>query len=295
MVGIFNKLALALGSAFFRRMQKQRIHPLVPDWAGCEALQATSRDGCQIRGWWQPDARKLGTVVFVHGITVHSFYYVEQAQFISRETGLAVAAFDLRFHGMSDDSPLTFGASESWDVRSFLDALVSAGAKRPFIVVGDSLGALATQRAIVEDERIDGAVLMQAPGWAWNAISHAAGKLAPLARFIRSHFDYDVLADGDLRNFSSPKVHRPPVFYTMGNLDHFDYEATRKIYDWWGTPNAGEIGETPLTAPERSRWFALVDGAVHDTGLPDCYNVWRWPETWPNIIRFIEIVCQRHG
>lgn len=206
-----------------------------------------------------------------------------------------MAALDLRFHGMSDDAPFTFGAAESWDVRAFLDALETAGASRPYILVGDSLGGLATQRATAEDSHIDGAVMMQTPGWSWNAISHVAGKLAPLAHFLNAHFDYDILADGDLRNFDATQMRRPPVFYAMGELDYFDWHATRQIYDWWATPNAGAIGDTPLTTPDRSRWFALVEGAEHDTGLPDCYNVWRWPLIWPNLIRFIEIVCERHG
>lgn len=292
---VFTRLALAVGAVVFRRFQLPRIHPPTPDWEGCQPLQATSRDGCRIRGWWQPKAQRKGTILFVHGITIHSFHYVEQARYLSRATGLAVAALDLRFHGMSDDAPFTFGAAESWDVVAFLDALDAAGASRPYILIGDSLGGLATQRATVEDTRIDGAVLMQVPGWSWNAILHAAKKAAPLARFLNSHFGYDILADGDLRHFSLPRIHCPPVFYVMGDSDFYDWRATRRIYDWWATPDPGVPGETPLLAPKCSRWFVLVEGAIHDTGLPDCYNVWRWPLLWPNILRFVEIVCERPG
>ncbi|MEO7932774.1 MAG: alpha/beta fold hydrolase [Chthoniobacterales bacterium] len=286
---------LAIGARFFRKIQQPRVHPPVPDWPGCIPLEVRSRDGCTIRGWWQPESRKTGTIVFVHGITIDSFRYVEQARYLSQETGLSVAAFDLRSHGISDDAPFTFGAAESWDVRAFLNALELARAPRPYILIGDSLGGLATQRAAIEDSRIDGAVLMQTPGWSWNAIRCAARKKSVLARFLNAHFGSDILNDGDLRRFPAQQMHRPPVFYVMGDRDFYDWRATRQIYDWWDTPNAGESNETPLTFPERSRWFALVEGAVHDTGLPDCYNVWRWPLIWPNIIRFVEIVCQRHG
>ncbi|HEX8371316.1 MAG TPA: alpha/beta fold hydrolase [Chthoniobacterales bacterium] len=292
---IITRFAMWGGAAVFRKYQLPRLHPPVPDWPGCRALEATSRDGCRIRGWWQPESKKKGTLVFVHGITIHSFHYVEQAQYLSRETGLAVAALDLRFHGMSDDAAFTFGAAESWDVRAFLDALDAAGACRPYILIGDSLGGLATQRAIVEDARIDGAALMQTPGWSWNAVLRAARRASPLARFLNSYFGYDILGDGDVRNVASATLHRPPIFYAVGDADLYDWKATKEIYDWWGTPNAGEISETPLSAPERSRWFVLVEGAEHDTGLPDSYNVWRWPLLWPNLIRFVEIVCARTG
>jgi len=289
---LVTRIAIRGGAGVFRRFQLPRLHSPTPDWPGCQPLETTSRDGCKIRGWWQPESRTFGTILFVHGITIHSFHYIEQARYISRETGLSVAAVDLRFHGMSDDAPFTFGASESWDVRAFLSALEIAGATRPYILIGDSLGGLATQRAMTEDVRIDGAVLMQTPGWSWNAIRHAARRWAPLARFLNGHFGYNILADGDPRSVAGP-IHRPPVFYVMGDRDLYDWRSTKTIYDWWGTPDGGELNETPLSAPDRSRWFVLVEGAEHDTGLPDSYNVWRWPLVWPNIIRFIELICVR--
>lgn len=290
---LLTRLAIRGGAAFFRRIQFPRLHPPTPDWPGCIALEVRSKDGTAIRGWWQPDGKKTGTVVFVHGITIHSFHYLEQAALVRRETGMTVAALDLRSHGLSDDAPFTFGAAESWDVRAFLDGLEAAGAERPFILIGDSLGGLATQRALIEDPRIDGAVLMQTPGWSWNAILRTTRRFSPLARILNSHFGYNALSDGDIREVATENSHRPPVFYIVGDRDRYDWNATRIIYEWWGTPNAGELNETPLTAPERSRWFVLVEGAEHDTGLPDCYNVWRWPQTWPNIVRFIELVRSR--
>ncbi len=284
---------LVLGGVVFRRFQQPRGRPDAPDWEGCRPVEGTSRDGVRIRGWWQSQAAKPGTVIFVHGITIHSFCYVEQARLVARETGLAVAAFDLRFHGLSEDAPFTFGTAESWDLRAFLDALEADGARRPFLVIGDSLGGLAAQRAAAEDTRIDGAIFLQSPASPWRAISGASGRFAPLSRFLNSCYGCDILADGDVRSLDPAKVHRPPVFYVMGERDHFGWESTRQIYDWWGTENAGEIGETPLTAPDRSRWFALVPDAVHDTGRPDCYNVWRWPLVWPNIVQFITLVAER--
>ena len=295
MMRLLTRFFLWVGSHAFRRVQRPRFHPPTPDWPGAISLEVRSKDGTAIRGWWQPESRKPGTVIFVHGITIHSFHYLEQARYLANETGLAVAALDLRSHGMSDDAPFTFGAAESWDVRAFLDGLENAGAVRPFILIGDSLGGLATQRAIVADPRIDGAVLMQTPGWAWNAIQRTAKRLAPLAKFLNSHFSYNALSDGDPREFATETPHRPPLLYIVGDRDLYDWTATRLIYDWWGTPNAGELNETPLTFSDRSRWLILVEGAEHDTGLPDSYNVWRWPMTWPNIVRFVEIVCQRHG
>ncbi len=289
----FASLALRIGRAVFRKFQQPRNHPPTPEWPGSQALSATSRDGTRISGWWHPSEDRSGTVIIVHGITIDSFHYLEQAAYLRQQTGLAMAALDLRFHGLSDDAPLTFGAAEAWDVRAFVDALEAAGASRPFILLGDSLGGLAAQRATVEDSRIDGAILMQTPGWAWNAIRISGKFFSPMARFLNSHFGQDILAEGDLRNLDAKKMHRPPVLYLFGDADFYRWESTRTVYDWWATDNPGEINETPRTAPHRSRWFILVPGAEHDTGRPDCYNVWRWSETWPEIIRFIEIISER--
>ena len=294
MMRLLTRFFLWLGDRAFRKIQFPREHPPTPDWPGAIALEVRSKDGTTIRGWWQREARTAGTVIFVHGVTVDSFRHVEAARYLANETGLSMAALDLRSHGLSDDAPLSFGAAESWDVLAFLDGLENAGAARPFIVIGDSLGGLAVQRAVVEDSRIDGAVLMQTPGWAWNAIQQTGKRLAPLGRFLNSHFGYNILSDGDPRTFVTATPHRPPLLYIVGDRDLYDWTATRLIYDWWATPNAGELNETPLTFPDRSRWFILVEDAVHDTGRPDCYNVWRWPQTWPNIVRFVEIVRQRH-
>ena len=288
----FTRLAIWSGGRYFRKLQPSRLHPPVPAWKGCVPLETASCDQCTIRGWWQPKSTKSGTVIFIHGITIHSFYYLEQAQYVSRETGLSVAACDLRSHGISDDAPLAFGAAEAWDVRAFLTALETAGASRPFIVIGDSLGGLATQRAVAEDDRIDGAVLMQTPGWPWNAIKRTAKRLSSLARFLNSHYGYNILDDGDPRSVPR-KSHYPPLLYLVGDRDFYDSNATRSIFDWWELPNPGESNETPITSPDRSGWYILVEGAEHDTGLPDSYNVWRWPEVWPNILRFIEIVHER--
>lgn len=286
-------LTLRLGRAVFRKFQQPRDRPPAPDWPGSQALAGTSRDGTRIHGWWQPSEKRPGTVIFVHGITIHSFHYLDQAAYLHEQTGLATAALDLRFHGLSDDAPLTFGAAEAWDVRAFVDALEAAGASRPFILLGDSLGGLASQRATVEDPRIDGAILMQTPGWAWNAIRIAGKKFAPMARVINSHFNCDILNQGDLRPLDATQMHRPPVMYIFGEADFYNWQSTREVYDWWATENAGETNETPRTAPHRSRWFILVPDAVHDTGQPGCYNVWRWSDTWPEIIRFTEIIGER--
>ena len=78
---------------------------------------------------------------------------------LAREFGLSLVAHDSRHHGRSGDRSPTFGTAEMWDFQAVLTEAEHRGLPKPFIALGDSLGAMAAQRTAIVDGRVRGAFL----------------------------------------------------------------------------------------------------------------------------------------
>ena len=131
-----------------------------------------SFDGKHLKGWYTNNSTNLDySILLCHGFTSHCLNSEIQDlfYFLHYELGLPVASFDFRGHGFSNSEPPSFGGAESIDIIRVLDYLDDK-MPAPFIIVGESLGALAGQVAAIKDPRICGAVLLSSPGWAWDAV-----------------------------------------------------------------------------------------------------------------------------
>ena len=137
---------------------------------GAQAFTAWTAQGNAIRGWCAlPQQPPRATVLIVHGITRNcTLDGIPRWGRLLLRAQCAVVAIDLRGHGHSDDGITTFGVGEASDLRAALDTCISQGMPGPYVVIGGSLGALAAQRAAVDDPRIAGAVLVSMPAWPWK-------------------------------------------------------------------------------------------------------------------------------
>ncbi len=272
--------------------------------AGMAEFTATTRDGLHLAGWQvRPEGRVRGTALLLHGI-VHDCSMdglPDWGRWCAGELSWQVVAIDLRGHGRSGDGLPSLGAQEAEDARDVLDALARAGAPRPWVLIGGSLGALAAQRLAVTDARVDGCLCLAMPGSPWVGVTNggravatlAAQELAPLlprllvpvalvglgclgacarlvGRLLVAAHGWDVLADGDARNL--PLRHRPVIAHLIGDRDRFDWRATWRAW-------------RHLRAQGVPGWFTLVRGRRHP---PQAGNLLEWTEGIQTALRRLD-------
>jgi pimeloyl-ACP methyl ester carboxylesterase len=201
---------------------------------------------------------------------------MQAAEQISREFNVTAFSFDHRFHGNSskDRHYPAFGGQEVYDVQAAMDYAEQKGLPKPYILQGISLGAMAAQRAGIEDKRVAGLFLLSVPGWPWKAIAVNAYLAAPVAELINKNYGWKVLENGDIRNISQPKDHHPLVCYLMGDKDRYDINATKAVFEHWHNGETGGYDISIHDNPGINKFFFTVKDAIH----PDVpgYQVWDW-------------------
>ncbi len=308
-----------MARALFTVAIPQRTWELPPG-IGAELFSATSRDGVGLVGWRASPSRPRGTVLMLHGLLRNCTMDGIPgwgARWLER--GFATAAIDLRFHGRSQDQIPSFGVAESWDARAALDACAAVGFPRPFVINGGSLGALAAQRAAVDDPRVDGASLLAMPAFPWHGAHIGANRIADLARselrtrtriaklaigaslafagqagrlvggLVNASYGFDIMGAGDIRTAPMP-AHRPALLSMMGALDGFDWRATAAV--WRRRAARGDRPfVTPTQAPGQDSWFVLAPGVGHPPVSP---HLLEWPACNPMLEQFVELVAARY-
>jgi pimeloyl-ACP methyl ester carboxylesterase len=304
-----------LTQAFFAQCITNRLLEQVPEWNVARPINFRSRDGLGLHGWAHvPTDHPRGTVFFCHGYTLHSHHtvYLHYAKYLTRKFNLATLGFDFRHHGLSDDAPVTFGSAESLDVRAAMDYADEHGFPKPYILFGDSLGALAAQRTTVDDERVHAAIIKSCPSSPWEAIQTAFSGvdvtpmlaylsrryrlpqfnvrkldftwLLPLVALINDVYERDVLNDGDIKRHTANPSHAPRLLYVMGDQDHYGWERSKTRYDHWYAGEPATFNVWPAEAPHEKKWFVLAEGKAHTFGG------WDWDGFYPLLDQFFRIV-----
>ncbi|WP_297481227.1 alpha/beta fold hydrolase [Thermococcus sp.] len=122
-----------------------------------EDVTIETRDGLKLSAWWVPN-EKDSTVIPLHGYTRSRWdevYMKQTTEFLLRE-GYSVLVFDFRAHGKSGGNYTTVGERELVDVISAVDWLEKNHPEKAGKIglVGFSMGAVVTIRALAEDERV---------------------------------------------------------------------------------------------------------------------------------------------
>jgi pimeloyl-ACP methyl ester carboxylesterase len=145
------------------------------DALGGEVVRIRSRDGLQLGGRWLPAERSSSrkadrwrpdpheAILLLHGWSGSSAPdLVALGPFLRRTAG--VLGLDLRGHGVSDDSPATFGLREVDDVAGALAWLGGRGIER-VAIVGRSMGGITAiaSVAVLGDGRLSGVDADPAP------------------------------------------------------------------------------------------------------------------------------------
>lgn len=160
--------ALSIG---FQQFVRDRARPPHPDRENCFATEFTSADGTQLKGWaYRPQNHTAGSLFLQHGLCCHSLFMEDLALMLADKFGMVAACFDSRHHGLSGNAVPTFGYWEGRDIQAALDEAERYDSPRPFIVIGDSLNGLAAQWVAANDTRVDAEIMLESPGWPWDAV-----------------------------------------------------------------------------------------------------------------------------
>jgi uncharacterized protein len=113
----------------------------------------------RVSAWYLPARSPRGAVVVTHGIGMDKSFSFEPAQVaLVRQlvdSGLSVLAIDLRGHGESDASRLSYGLHERLDVLGAVDWLLRRGyAPGTIGLLGASMGAVASIAAAAEEPAV---------------------------------------------------------------------------------------------------------------------------------------------
>ena len=133
--------------------------PQVETLPAQENVTVTARDGLRLAGTFMPAADSQRALIMVHGLDqcrsceLYGKFPAIAGQL--NRAGYNVLLIDLRGHGESPDSRVTFGDTERWDVLGALDWL-HQHAFTQVGVLGVSLGAAVTVRTGLEPDGAQG-------------------------------------------------------------------------------------------------------------------------------------------
>jgi pimeloyl-ACP methyl ester carboxylesterase len=119
----------------------------------------------QLAGWWMPAEKPRATLVFIHGggSNRHSHFFGSLNFYRAMvNQGIAVAAIDLRNHGMSgsDAHGLQFGRTEMYDALAAIDWAHQKTPGLPLFAMGISMGGATLIQAAYHGAELDGLILL---------------------------------------------------------------------------------------------------------------------------------------
>jgi pimeloyl-ACP methyl ester carboxylesterase len=246
---------------------QSRARPDHPAWPGASAWHAPTSDGIVVRGWAYRPQPCRGTVLLLHPFTCHSMapWIVDLAAHLRDTIQLATIGVDFRHHGHSDTRYPTFGTAEMWDVQAALTWAEQQRFPPPYILWGESLGAMAAARTAISDARVQAAFLKSPPAW-------PARVLADIFQVVGEHeytalnsvYGWDIVGDGDIRRHAVSPPHCPRICYTMGEHDHHGIHWTKEVFQHWYDGQRGWFEAWPGDVAEHRTWFVTVPGAGHE-------------------------------
>jgi fermentation-respiration switch protein FrsA (DUF1100 family) len=167
------------------------FHPDKRVYATPEKLRVTVRDvyfGSPVRlhGWWMPAVgTPRATLVHAHGNAANLSHHAPLVAWLPA-FGIDVLCFDYQGYGQSDGHPTLDGVVGDTRMAIAQARRLQENARRPLVVLGQSLGAATAVRAVAEESDIGLLILDSAfssyRGVARDAVSQGVLSLvAPLA------------------------------------------------------------------------------------------------------------------
>ncbi len=122
-----------------------------------EEVSLTTADGLKIAGW-HVFGKRPQAIILVHGVDANRMAVLPEAAVLA-EAGFHLLLIDLRGHGRSEGSQVTYGYREAWDVQAGLDYLLAQPDVEQVGALGTSLGGAVVARAAAIDPRLEAVVI----------------------------------------------------------------------------------------------------------------------------------------
>lgn len=117
-----------------------------------QEITLTANDGLHLAGWFIPGTR-AEAIILVHGINANRQVMLPTAKILA-EAGYPLLLVDLRGHGQSAPSHVTYGYREALDVQAAADFLARQPGIEQIGALGLSLGGATIIRAAAIEPRI---------------------------------------------------------------------------------------------------------------------------------------------
>jgi len=144
-------------------------------------ITLTTQDGVMISGWYIPGPR-LEAMLLVHGIHANREAMSAEAYNLHL-AGYPVVMIDLRGHGDSGYSHLTYGYKEAYDVTAAIDYMSGLPEIKQIGVMGHSLGGAAVVRAVAHDDRVKLLIIQSSYNSLNEGIDDAFNNFVPLPKW----------------------------------------------------------------------------------------------------------------
>jgi fermentation-respiration switch protein FrsA (DUF1100 family) len=120
-------------------------------------VSLTTADGLKLAGWYIPGQR-AEAIILAHGIDANRGTLIPHAVLLA-EAGYHLLLLDLRGHGQSEGSEITYGYREALDVQAALNYLLALPEIEQVGALGASLGGAVVVRAAAVDPRLQAIVV----------------------------------------------------------------------------------------------------------------------------------------
>ncbi len=243
-----------------------------PAGIGAQTVALVSGTGESLAGWFVPGVPGRGAMLLVHGIRSDRRILASRMVFLAR-SGVAVLAIDLRAHGESLGSSITFGRLEALDVAGAVAWLRAAAPGERLAALGISLGGAAVALA-TPTVPIDSLILESVFPDIGSAISNrmvlVAGRMhRPLLPvFMAVGTALTGLRPHQLRPIDALAAYDGPVLILSGAEDRLTtLSETRALYDaapgpkdLWLVRGAAHVDLAAAAGPDyEARILAFVD------------------------------------
>ncbi|NDJ77958.1 MAG: alpha/beta fold hydrolase [Chloroflexi bacterium] len=238
-----------------------------------QTVTFTTRDDLELHGWYIPP-QNGAVIILLHGFGGNRQDLLPEAAVLAN-AGYGVLLFDLRAHGESDGSLVTFGQRERWDLAAAVDfVLMQPGVDAERLgAVGFSMGGATLALFAADDDRLRAVVIEAAFPVLEDVIRSEADVFGPLTEWPavwtvrRAGIDFDLVRPVDALCAISPR----PLLLLYGEADEVVSPAERNAMlaaacdpvERWVVPGAGHQNYTEVI-PEvyTARLLSFFDQAL---------------------------------
>lgn len=188
-------------------------------------VSLTTGDNLNIAAWYIPGTQP-NAIILVHGLNANRQAMLPTAQILA-EAGYPLLLIDLRGHGQSADSPVTYGYREAQDVQAAVEYLADRPNIEKIGVLGTSLGGAAVARAAANEPRLQAVVIQSSYSSLPAAIDDAFDQLSvlpkrPFAPLLVALAEWQLAVDAEAVNSARDlaRVSPRPVLIIHGQNDH---------------------------------------------------------------------------